>query len=64
MELEACLGDEFGFEAACGAYEVDFGVVVVAELAGDGEGGDDVAAGASACDEDAEWGHGGVGPGG
>ena len=54
FKLKAGFGDEFGFEAAGGAYETDFGGVLVAELARDGEGWDDVAAGASACDEDSQ----------
>jgi len=53
---ETGFGNEAGFEASGGADEADLSGVGVAELAGDGEGGDDVAASASAGDEDAESG--------
>lgn len=57
VEGEIGLGDETGLHASCGADETDLGVVMIAEFAGDGECGDDVAAGAAAGDEDAEITH-------
>src|ERR1700724_3841019 len=56
VEADAGFGDELGFEAAGGSDEADFGAMFVAQDAGDGEPGDDVAAGAASGDEDTERG--------
>ena len=53
LEAEAGGGDHAAFEAAGSADEEDFGLVALDQGAGDGEGGDDVAAGAAAGDQDA-----------
>ena len=54
LQPEARGGDEPGFEATAGADVEKIGGMVVAELAADGESGDDVAAGTAAGDGDAE----------
>ncbi len=45
--------DEARLNAARGADEEDFGGKLLFELMSDGESGDDVSAGAAACDDDA-----------
>ena len=53
FERKAGGGDDAGFHAARGSDKKHFGVVTGLEFLGDGDGGDDVAARASACDDDA-----------
>ncbi len=57
MELEAGGGDEAAFHAARGADEEDIGVEAGDQFARDGKSRNDVAAGASAGDQNAEIGH-------
>ena len=53
VQFETSSRDEPVFDSACGANELYLGTVARAQLLGDGEGRDDVAAGTASRDDHA-----------